>query len=132
MFDIHFVYYLGTSELPSLFHSHYYRLCKGVSCQHDVITPLADVLYGSGLITNEIRLAVQHTLGLSPYERATKLLNPAVEIAQSSIELACKFCDCRQECEIPVPEDILTGKSDMSMSANILNTFKVTSIVKFL
>ena len=122
MFDIHFVYYLGTSELPSLFRLHYYRLCKGVSSQPDVITPLADVLYGSGLITDKTRLAVQHTLGLSPYDRATKLLDPAVKVAQNSMELACKFCDCLQECEIPVPENILTGKGNMPMQIFLMHS----------
>ena len=103
--------YLGTSELPSLFRSHYYRLCKAVSSQHDVITPLAGILYESGLITDETRLAVQHTLGLTPYDRATNLLNPAVKVAQDSMQKAQKFCECLQECGILLPENIVTGKS---------------------
>ena len=106
-----FFCYIGTSELPSLFRSQYYWLCKTVSSQHDVITPLADILYGSGLITDETRLAVQHTLGFTPYDRATKLLDPAVKVAQGSVHKAQKFCECLQECGIPVPENTLTGKS---------------------
>ena len=81
-----------------------------MSGEHSVITRLADFLYGSGFVSDETRLAVQHTLGLSPYERATKLLNPAVKVAQDSIEKAQKFCGCLQECGIPVPEKILEGK----------------------
>ena len=102
--------HVGASELPSLFRSHYYRLCNAVSSQHAVITPLADNLYGSGLVTDETRLAVQHTLGLTPYDRATKLLDPAVKVAQDSVEKARTFCGCLQECGIPVPEKILEGK----------------------
>ena len=106
---------LGTSELPSLFGSHYYRLCKALSSQYDVITPLADILYESGLITDETRLAVQHPFGLSPYDRATKLLNPAVKVAQDSMQKAQKFWACLEECGILVPEKILEGKYDMSV-----------------
>ena len=41
-FYTHFLYslHVGASELPSLFRSHYYRLCNTVSSQHAVITPL--------------------------------------------------------------------------------------------
>ena len=109
-FHTHFLCSLGASELPFLFRSHYYRLCNAVSSQHAVITPLADILYGSGLVTDETRLVVQHTLGLSPYDRATKLLNPAVKVAQDSVEKAITLCGCLQECGIPVPEKILEGK----------------------
>ena len=84
-----------------------------MSNQDAVITRLADILYGSGLLSDETRLAVQHTLGLSPYDRATKLLNPAVKIAQDSVEKVQKFCGCLQECGIPVPEKILQGKIAM-------------------
>ena len=93
----------------SLFRSHYYRLCNALASEHAVITPLADILYQSGLVSNKTRLAVQHTLGLSPYERTTKLLCPAVKVAQDSVQKAQKFCECLQECGIPVPEKILEG-----------------------
>ena len=81
-----------------------------MSNQDAVITRLADILYGSGLLSDETRLAVQHTLGLTPYDRATKLLNPAVKVAQESVEESQKFCGGLQECGIPVPEKILQGK----------------------
>ena len=125
-----FLCYLGASELPSLFRSHYYRLCNALSSQHAVITPLADILYGSGLISDETRLAVQNTLGLSPYERATNLLDPAVKVAQDSVEKAQKFCECLQECEIPVPEKILEGKitSSMIIFHFLLNTSNLENL----
>ena len=111
----HFVCCLGTSDLPFLFRSHHYRLCKAVSSQHDVITPLADHLHGSGLIADETRLSVQNTLGLSPYDRATRLLNAAEKVAENSMQKAKKFCECLEECGIPVPESILKGKVDVSL-----------------
>ena len=101
---------LGASELPHLFRSHYYRLCKAVSSEHASITPLADILYQSGLVSDETRLAVQHTLGLPPYDRATKLLTAAVTVAQDSIEMAQEFCTCLQECGFQVPKKILEGR----------------------
>ena len=107
---------IGASELSSLFRSHYYRLCDAVSNQDAVITRLADILYGSDLVSNETRLAVQHTLGLPPYDRATKLLNAAVTVAQDSVEKAQKFCGCLKECGVPVPERILQGKIAMWLS----------------
>ena len=106
-----FLWYLGASELPSLFRSHYDQLCDAVANENPVITPLADSLYTSGLVSDETRLAIQHTLGLSPYERATKLLGPAVKVAQDSVEKAQKFCECLQKRGIPVPEKILQGKT---------------------
>ena len=114
MFYIHYVCRLGTSDLLSLFRSHHYRLCKDLSSQPDVITPLADILYGSGLIADETRQGVQHTLGLTPYDRATKLLDAAEKVVQDSMQKAQKFCECLKECEIPVPESILEGKVDVS------------------
>ena len=81
-----------------------------MSSEHAVITPLADILYQSGLVSEETRLAVQHTVGLPPYERATRLLNAAVTGAQDSIEKAQKFCTCLQECGFQVPEKILQGR----------------------
>ena len=116
MFSIHFVCCLGTSDLPCLFRSHHYRLCKALASQHDVITPLADILYGSGLIADGTRLAVQHTLGLSPYDRATKLLNAAEKAAQDSMQKAQKFCECLHESGISVPQNILKGKVNVSLS----------------
>ena len=110
MFHVLLHHYIDTSKLPSLFRSHYYQLCKAVSSQYNVITPLADILYGSRLVTDETRLAVQNTLGLSPYDRATKLLNPAIQVAQESMELTKRFYEDLHKCEIPVPESILTGK----------------------
>ena len=91
-----------------------------MSSQHDVITPLADLLYGSGFVGDETRLAVQHTLGLDPYHRATKLLGAAVKVAQESIPKAQEFCECLQECGIPVPENILTGKRVFYNSSYVL------------
>ena len=76
----------------------------------DVITRLADLLYGPGLVTHDTKLAVQNPHSLSPYERATKLLDPAVAVAQNSMEKVKKFCECLQECGISVPEEILEGK----------------------
>ena len=75
----------------------------------DVITRLADLLYGPGLVTHDTKLAVQYPHGLSPYERATKLLDPAVAVAQYSVEKAKKFCECLQECGISVPGKIVEG-----------------------
>ena len=126
----HFLCSLGASELPSLFRSHYYRLCKAVSSQHAGITPLADILYGSGLLSDETRLAVQHTLGLPPYDRATKLLNPAVRVAQDSVENAQKFCACLQECGVPVPENILEGKIAVWLFFHFLHNAIWKSYVK--
>ena len=102
---------IAASELPSLFRSHYCQLCDAVSSQHAVdITRLADRLYGSGLITDGTRLAVQHSPSLLAYERATKLLDPAVKVAQDSVQKAQKLCECLQECGIQVPREILEGK----------------------
>ena len=116
MFSVHFVcYHAATSNLPPLFRSHHYRLCKALSSQHDAITPLADLLYGSGLITDDTRMAVQHTLGLTPYDRTTKLLDAAEKVAQDSMPKAQKFCACLEECGIPVPENILKGKVDVAL-----------------
>ena len=92
-----------------------------MSSQHAVITPLADILYGSGLLSDETRLAVQHTPGLPPYDRATKLLSPAVIVAQDSLENAQKFCGCLQECGVPVPEKILEGKIAVELFFHLLH-----------
>ena len=114
LFPVHLVLLhvpVGTSELPSLFRSNYYELCNVVSTHHDAIIPLADHLYGCGLITDATRQTVQHTLSLPPYHRATKLLDPAVKKASGSMELAQEFCGCLQTLRIPVPEKILEGKA---------------------
>ena len=105
----------GTSDLPPLLCSHHYQPCKALSSQHDAITPLADILYGSGLITDDMRTAVQHTLGLSRYDRATKLLDAAEKVALDSIQKAQKFCTGLEQCGIPVPENILKGMVDVSL-----------------
>ena len=122
---IYFVCCLGTADLPSLFRTHYYQLCKAVSSQPDVITPLADILYGAGLIAYETRLAVLLTSGLTPYDRASRLVSQAELVAQDSMQKARKFCECLQECGIPVPDNILKGEVDLSLlflfwNANIL------------
>ena len=107
---VHFGFDLGTSKLADLFHSHYHPLCDALSLQPMVIVPLSERLCATGLITDETRIQVQKSTQLSPYEQANKLLSPAIQRAQESVKEAQKFCQCLQECEIPVPESILKGE----------------------
>ena len=86
-----------------------------MASQNAVIIPLANSLYASGLVTNETRQDVQHTTGLFPSLRATKLLDATVKVAQGSMEKAPKFCECLQKRGIPVPEKILQGKTVESL-----------------
>ena len=44
------------------------------------------------------------------YERATKLLEPAVKVPQDCVQTAQELCECLQECGIPVPIRILESR----------------------
>ena len=63
-------------EIPN---KNYLHICKRIAESPDVISRLADTLYFEKFIIWDTQSVVKHTPSLTPYDKATKLLGPAIE-----------------------------------------------------
>ena len=87
------------------------------------ITPFSNALFSKGVIPKPVHVAVLNT-NLSPYERATKLINSVLAILESSPnprEVLKFFNDSMESVDSCIKQNILSGKDMHDMIIQLLS-----------
>ena len=69
----------GSLDRLKVLNSNYMCICEQIAANPDIITRLADKLHSKEFINIDTLQAVNYTPSLSPYERATRIMRPAID-----------------------------------------------------
>ena len=96
------------STALEILNKNYPHICKQIADSPDVINRLADTLYTEKFITWDTWSAVKHTPLLIPYDKATKLLEPAIESNTRHIDRLNKLIRILQEFNVTLqaPQEV--------------------------
>ena len=72
----------------------YAYICKQIANSPDMISLLTDTLYAEHFIDWETQNAAKNTPGLSPYDKATKILRPAIDNNTHRVDRLIKTLTC--------------------------------------
>ena len=105
-------FFIITNVDPSttlkILRENYPNVCKQIAAKPDVIDRLTDTLHAEKFIGWDTQNAVKHTPGLIPYQKATRLLEPAIDSSTHGIDRPNRLIGILQEFNVTIqaPQEV--------------------------